>query len=514
MQAGPIPPGCRPRPQNRPAAPGRVTGAPEITMKIRTFLILLSCLVASAHAAQDFADGFESVPLARLFPANGNSVVIPSGTVGPELDWLIGELATGETTTEAEINEHFMPGYVATQTAAGLASFINILRSSYPDAYVAEVTTATPVRVGALLRTPANSNIGILQLTTRYADLQRISLIGVTGFSGNVQFVYDRTLTLQQAADKFTTFAPATGLLVARIDDQNRCQVIEGRNEDTLLATASIFKLWVLGGLARSIADGDTTAADPITLDAADFAPSGTINVEPLGTIFDAIDMARLMMGLSDNTATDHLHTHVGRGGIDAIIRAAGVANPEVLTPLLNINEQFRLFRTIELAAAFDFLADTEEGQEAFLPQLDGPLAGPDAPATTPFFHTQLLTLGTWRGTAMDICRTFAHLRGFRGEALEVVDAALGASAGQPNVRNAWDRVWYKGGSLAQAANQYNVWTHAWMLERNGEQPYVLVSMANSPDGGISGTNNVGVDDDVFDIQSINGRLLQLLSEL
>jgi hypothetical protein len=479
--------------------------------------ILAASILAAAppaHAAQEFADGFEPVPLSRLFPANGNSVEIPSGTVGAQLDWFIGELAAGENTTTAEVTEHFTPTYVANQTAAGLANFINLLRTSYPDGYVSEVMTATPIRVVAQLRSPANSNIGILQLNTRVADQQQISLVGVSGFSGNVQFVYDRTLTMAQAADKFTTFAPATGLLVARIDDQNRCQVIEGRNEDTLLATASIFKLWVLGGLARSIADGDATAADPIALAAPDFAPSGVINVEPPGTVFDAIDMARLMMGLSDNTATDHLHTHVGRGAIDAIVRATGVANPEVLTPLLNINEQFRLFLVIELAAAFDYLADTEEGQEAFLPQLDGPLAGPDAPGSTPYFHTQLLTLGTWRATPLDICRTFAHLRGFRGEALEVVDAALGASAGQPNVRNAWDRVWYKGGSLAQATNQYNVWTHAWMLERNGEQPYVLVSMANSPDGGISGTNNVGVDDDVFDIQSINGRLLQLLSEL
>lgn len=479
-------------------------------------LVLAAFLMAAmpVHAAQEFGDGFEPVPLSRLFPASGNSIAIPSGTVGAELDWLIDELAATESTTEAEIIEHFMPDYVAGQTAAGLANFFGVLRSSYPDAYVSDVMSATPVRVVAVLRSPSTSNIGILQLNTRFTNPQRISLIGVTGFSGNVQFVYDRTLTMAQAADKFTTFAPATGLLVARIDDQNRCQVIEGRNEDTLLATASIFKLWVLAGLARSIADGDAAAADPIALAAADFAPSGLINVEPLGTVFEAIDMARLMMGLSDNTATDHLHTHVGRGVIDAVIRASGVANPEVLTPLLNINEQFRLFRTIELAAAFDYLADTEEGQVAFLPQLDGPLAGPDAPGSTPFFHTQLLTLGTWRATPLDICRTFAHLRGFRGEALEVVDGALGASAGQPNVRNAWDRVWYKGGSLAQAANQYNVWTHAWMLERNGEQPYVLVSMANSADGGISGNNNVGVDDDIFDIQSINGRLLQLLSEL
>jgi hypothetical protein len=84
------------------------------------------------------------------------------------------------------------------------------------------------------------------------------------------------------------------------------------------------------------------------------------------------------------------------------------------------------------------------------------------------------------------------------------VDAALGAQAAQPGVRGDFDRVWYKGGSLASGANGLHVLTHAWMLEDAGNRPYVVVAMSNSVGGGI----------DEYVVQSVTGRILQLVSEL
>ena len=106
----------------------------------------------------------------------------------------------------------------------------------------------------------------------------------------------------------------------------------------------------------------------------------------------------------------------------------------------------------------------------------------------------------------MDICKTFSHLRDLPegSDQLKLVDTALGAGAAQPNVRNLWDRVWYKGGSLASGSTGLNVLTHAWLLENQDSDPYVVIAMANDSNGGIN----------EFDVQSITGRILELVSQL
>ena len=87
-----------------------------------------------------------------------------------------------------------------------------------------------------------------------------------------------------------------------------------------------------------------------------------------------------------------------------------------------------------------------------------------------------------------------------------MVERALQAQAAQPNLRERWDRVWYKGGSLDSGINGRLVLTHAFMFEREGEDPYVLVGLSNNPAGGL--------DDQVFNIQSILGRLAELAADL
>jgi hypothetical protein len=473
-------------------------------------LIGILALANGPASAQLFGDGFDSSALEPRFPLVEGRPNLPPGSLSTQLTWLLDELAAGQTTSAAEVEAHFSAAYLSQFSTNGTIAFINTLRLSYPDAVVRDVITVTPARFVAVIGTPANSNAGFVQFGTRIAGGGLINQLGVSGFGGSVQFPADQSLTLAQAADRFATLSAAPGLLVASIDADGQCQTIEGRNEDTLRATASIFKTWILAGVARAVSRVQTGPEVVVPLAQADLAPGGVINVEPLGTLFTVLDLARLMMGISDNSATDHLHTVVGRSLIDEEIAASGVADPAVLQPLLNINEQFHVFRTLARVDADAYVLGDEAFQYGYVPTLEalGPLT------TTPNFWVDLLVDGTWRASPRDICQTFAYLRTFRGAGLEIVDAALGASTAQPNVRNQWDRVWYKGGSLAQATNQYNVWTHAWMLERNGEAPLVLVALANSPSGGISGNNNVGVDNDIFDIQSVNGRMLQLLSEL
>jgi VCBS repeat-containing protein len=328
--------------------------------------------------------------------------------------------------------------------------------------------------------------------------------------------VEDRTATLAQIATKFDPLAlnsivPHSGmtygtssLLVGRIDrNTGACSAnLAAREVDTLRGTGSIFKLWVMGGVARRVAQGAVATDTPVTLVAAKKAPSAELNAEPVGTVFPLQDLASMMMGVSDNTATNLMFQVAGRDTVNQIVSDFGVANPTVLTPFLDISEQFHLLISFDLATAQNYVSGTEAFQQQFLTDQIVPLG----PVTSfPYANTSLYATGTWNATPMDICKAYAALR--RGatstEAGAVTSRALSSSTVYASVRGAWDRVWFKAGSLG-AADGFHVLTYSWMLEDAQHDPYVVVGMINSEIGGIENAK----------MQSALGRVLQLLRAL
>lgn len=458
--------------------------------------------IAVAEARPLFVDGFDPPRIAAQFPRVGGVYQLPAGPTTSRLQWLLTKLVPGTTITDQEITDNFDASWLATNTIAQTRTFIESVRTSYPNAIVTDVISVTPVRLVALIDTPGSpAPSGFLQFGARYSGTQRIVQFGVSAFGGSVMYPVDRTLTMVQAADKFATLSTAPALLVGRIGANGQCTAIVERNGTTPRATASIFKTWVLAAVARAIRDGALASADPVPLVASELAQGGVINSEPLGTPFPVRDLATLMMGISDNTATDLLHQLVGRESIAPIVQST-VAAPDLLLPFLGISEQFHVFRSFPLVDALAYVNGDQAFKNQFLQERIVPL-GPYS--SGPYFHTALLTSGTWRASPTDICQAFAWLRRLPqgSEAILTVDAALGASAAQPGVRDRWDRVWYKGGSLASGAG-FHVLTHAWMLENAGEDPYVVIALSNQDSGNI----------DQFNVQSVTGRLLELVSQL
>ena len=454
----------------------------------------------TACADRLYADSFERPVIDPLFPRVGGIFQLPPGPTTDQLSWILGELAPGETTTPEEIAAHFDSSW--TVSVPDTQAFFASLRATFPDAIVRDVVTVTPVTVTVVIAKPDDSTpYGYVQLGARYTGTRGIDQFGVSNYFGSVQYPEDQNLTLDEAVSKFGTLSANPALLIGRIGANGQCSTLVGLDADQLRATGSIFKLWVLGGVARAITNGTLPVDEEIPLVASELALAGSINVEPLGTLFPLIDMATLMIGISDNTATDHLHERVGRDLIGQVINDYGVAQPLVLTPLLGISEQFSLYYSFPLATALDYVNGSEAFQQQFLEQQIEPL-GPVMGG--PYANTEILTAGTWRATPLDICAAFAHLRRLPqgSDAIGLADRALGASAAQPEVRNAWDRVWSKGGSLSSAAG-FHVLTHAWMLQDTGEDPYVVIAMANSDAGGI----------DQYKVQSVTGRMLQLLAQ-
>jgi hypothetical protein len=204
---------------------------------------------------------------------------------------------------------------------------------------------------------------------------------------------------------------------------------------------------------------------------------NSVLGSEPLGTVLPLADMASAMMGISDNTATDHVHELVGRSRVEAIVRAFNHSAPERLTPFLSINEMFNLFSGVSAAQARAYRDGSEEFQRQFLDSVLAPL-GPVTGSLDNYQDT--FFSAAWMASPMDVCAAMAGLRQFndRSPGLQMVDQAFSAEVVFPFVRNRWDRVWFKGGSLANTTG-LKVLTYAWMLESDSRGAWVAVSMHN-----------------------------------
>lgn len=457
------------------------------------------------------ADGEDLLPLdaartraiAAQFPRQGNAFVLPDYPVTRQLNWILQQLTVASTSI-AEIEAHFDPATLAQTPAATWQTLLQTLRTQLPNARVVDVIGVTPVQMTALIGNPDVSQAGrFINLGTRYAGAGLITTFSASNFplNGTVQFVADQSLSLGQAADRFGTLAEETSLLVARIDDNGQCLPIIERNGDTPRATGSVFKIWVLGGVADALMAGDIRVDDTVPLVAAELARGGTINSEPLGTPFPLRDMATLMMGISDNSATDHLHELVGRSRIETVVQQFGNTHAGLMTPFPSVNEQFHLFFSVSAQQATDYLNGTELFQRDFMNNVLVPLG----PVTAvPRFHEFMLIDGSWRASPRDVCAAFSALRRYndRTDAFSVVDTAHGSQAAQPGVRNRWQRVWYKGGSLS-FGTELRVLAHAWMLESDGRGAFAVVALANRRSGVI----------DTVNVQSVLGRVLQLVDQ-
>ena len=476
---------------------------------MKTFICwLLVILTGLVQARPIFKSDFEEVDIEPLYPQVNGIFQLPPGPTTNQLDWILQQLAQSDTSL-AEINARFDPTWLSQISAEQTRDFIQAVRTDYPSAVVVDVVAVTPVALTVVIQgQDANAFRAFLNLEARYSQGQRIVTFGVNFYGGTLQFPEDQNLTLTQAADKFATLAADTGLLIAYIDDNNQCQPILDRNASTLRATGSIFKAWVLGGLADALDASSVTLNQSVNLVSSERVFGGSlINREPDGTAFPLQDLGILMMGISDNTATDLVHEVVGRSVIDTYINGSGVDDADVLSPILSVNEQFHLFFSFNEATSLQYVNGTENFQQQFIQNSIVPL-GPVS--SFPFNNVSLLTDGSWRASPMDICANMAELRQYdKGtDARIMVDTAYGSQAAQSEVRNAWDRVWYKGGSLVAGGTGYHVLTHGWLLEDNGRPPFVLVGMTNDDNGGIDANSGI------FRVQSVLARLLELTAEL
>ncbi len=447
----------------------------------------------SADVVEDFKDFSIPSALARfrrpirpLFRDGAGNYGLPDTPAAGQLDWLLNQIAASSTSL-SEINQRFDSNYLSSVSASEIQQSIDSLRNYLSNAVVVDLISVTPVLMRAVIGDPTDPEKkgAYIALETRYEGDGVITSLQSTYpyfTNGSITGAAEKSKNLAQLASTFAQLATNTSILIAEIEN-DKCEPITKRSALAPQPTGSIFKIWTLGALTREVAEGRIDVNTMIPLSADDSVPAGSgINATPLGTQFSLTDMAALMMGISDNSATDHIQELVGRDKIERTLQLFKHKNKQLMTPFLKVNEQFNIYWTLSPQQASDYTNGSEDFQRAFLENTLEPLE----PATQfPYANEQELLESSWAASAFDVCSAYVGLRKFnnRTPAFNLMDQAIGAEAGGLlGVRNRWDRVWSKGGSLANANGNY-VYTYSVLFESDEKGAYVVVLMANNPDG-------------------------------
>lgn len=273
--------------------------------------------------------------------------------------------------------------------------------------------------------------------------------------------------------------APVSTFLAAEVVD-GACRPIASHEPDREMGIASTFKLYVLGELARQVAD--TRAAWEEALPVSDrwrSKASGEMRYERAGTVHTLRYFAERMVADSDNTATDHLIARLGRENVESMQGILGHQAPELNTPLLMTRELFALKTAPDEAPIDAYLAAADGEQRRFLDTELAPL--PVAPEGWGDWNGPERIDLEWFASANDLCQAMARLGEMAQDPeLRPVTQILGLNRGG-DVFDA--RSWpYAGFKMGSEAGVYNL---SWLLRRADGRVFVLTAGFNDPERGI-----------------------------
>ncbi len=262
------------------------------------------------------------------------------------------------------------------------------------------------------------------------------------------------SLLFTRIDSEISSLAPDSNLLIAEFKGSG-CSTIHGQNEETSLAIASVFKLYVLGELARQVQLGQANWTDTIVLtDGLRSMPSGDFAYMPAGTKATVKELAEAMIWVSDNTATDHLIDYLGRDNVQRAFQAFGQRDPSANAPLLMTHEMF----AIKMFQSQDWI-------DRYVSASDGEQLAMVATVIDPIKINPTGGWGIWNGptaidgiewfaSASDLCRVSASLWAMGAQpGLAPVRSILTGNRGAVWDTAAFPMAGYKGGYEAGVVN-------------------------------------------------------------
>jgi hypothetical protein len=276
------------------------------------------------------------------------------------------------------------------------------------------------------------------------------SIIGL--FFGNPS---PMTKDLAAAAEEIGKLPGSTSFAVWKLGGE-KPEVVASRDPDRVLALGSTFKLYVLGALAKEVADGHHKLEDVVRLEEKSRSmPSGQMQTWPLGTAVTLQTLASMMISISDNTATDHLLFTIGREKVEAMLAPMGNTHPERSIPFLSTGEMFRLKGSPDGRDAAEYAKlDTAGRREMLEKKIDPRPVDEKSVDLSAFAAPSHIDDIEWFASASDLCRAMNWLR----IATELGPAAplrgvLAINPGLSVSKEAFPFVGYKGGSETGVLN-------------------------------------------------------------
>ena len=276
------------------------------------------------------------------------------------------------------------------------------------------------------------------------------------------------------------SIAPRSNLLIAEFAGSG-CQAIHGRDEDERLAIASVFKLYVLGELARQVQRGTVSWSDRVTLDdGLRSMPVGDYAFAPSGTRVSVRALAEAMIWRSDNTATDHLIDLLGRDNVYRALAAFGHADSAINSPLLLTRELFAIKMTQSPEWMRRYMEASDREQMAMLKADIDPLRLNPGGGWGKWSGPTAIDGIEWFASATELCRASASLWSLGAQrGLEPIREILTGNRDMVTDDKAWKRAGYKGGLEAGVVNM------TYILERSDGRVFFVSAGYNATRGTI-----------------------------
>ena len=385
-----------------------------------------------------------------------------SPIVQDHVDWFVS-LLNGAPLNETEYNERFDDEALAALPAEEFAKVIDGIRDIDDTWAVTEVVFSVP-------------NGGIVRLTPAVTEPELLlnlsvdddgSINGLLVSPAEPPVLENPPKTIEEAADRLSGLGRYFNYLVADVDVDtatnggaekcSKSNILSASGSDEPAPIGSIFKLYVLGAVVDAVNAGTIAWDQPVEI-VAEYKsiPSGITQDDPPGSNRTVMELATLMMSISDNTATDHLMALVGRDAVEAAVSDYGHHMPDLNIPFISTRE-FALLKldgksfdggpdnhdtapgpigqeyidAVDVTERRRILADLRNSSVDGLDLIRWVQGGPVAVEEL-----------EWFASPLDLCTALVRL-----QQDEVASEILSANPGIPDEQGLWSYIGYKGGS-------------------------------------------------------------------
>lgn len=391
----------------------------------------------------------------------------PNTPIGAHARWLVHALTNGgEGATEQAVLAYHTDEFFADVTAADLTETIRTMSMLVGKGKLKRLFSHKPTSAFVRIEA-AGGTLQRLSMTCQPKPPHRLTSWQLTP---DPSPAYDTAPADWDGFDRaLTMLARDTGYVLAEIGDDG-LRVIRERNPGRLANVASVHKLYTLGELCRQVEAGKVAWDDTMLLqEKLKVGGSGELQHVAAGTTLTLRELAEKMISVSDNTATDHLLSLLGRGNIEAVLPVMGHSNPAAALPFMSVREVFALMGTKDASIPAAWRAADLEGRRGMLAKelLDpGELVYGAKPRN--------IDIAGWYMSPMDMAQAITHLKGkFESKGLEPLSDILRAPAPYP--RKGWKDMYFKGGSTT------GVLAGAWLLQDQDGKWYAWCVAANDP---------------------------------